>query len=50
MSKETRTIGLAFLLSILLVAGAAVALNLLVAPTEASGFSCHQHYTVSCLF
>lgn len=49
MSKETRTVGIAFLLSILLVAGAAAALNLLVAPTQASGIACRSHDTVSCL-
>jgi len=48
MPRDTRNIGLAFLLSILLVAGVAMAGNLLFSPTEIAA-ACQQHYTVACL-
>jgi len=48
MPKETRTIGLAFLLSLLIVAGVALASRSLFAP-KTSATACQQHYTVACL-
>ena len=49
MSKDTRSIGLAFILAISLVSATAFALNLFFAPVE-TVTACRNHYTVSCLF
>lgn len=52
MTKDTRSVGLAFLLSTLLVAGAATAAHLLagsISPAMAQSV-CHQAYTLACIF
>ncbi len=50
MAHETHNLGIAFLLSVLLVAGVAFAGKALFAPTnDATLTACQQHYTVACL-
>ena len=48
MSKDTRSIGLAFLFSLLMVTSVAVAANILFA-TEVAATACHQAYTLACV-
>ncbi len=49
MTKNTRSIGLAFLLSALLVSGVAVAANLLFA-NQIVQAACYKAYTLACIF
>ncbi|MDO8469010.1 MAG: hypothetical protein Q7S29_04605 [Candidatus Peribacter sp.] len=51
MPRDTRNLGLAFLLSALIVVGVATACSLLFSPigTTATASACQQHYTVACL-
>lgn len=50
MAHETRSIGLSFLLSLLLVAGVAFAGKTLFAPTSDTALTaCQQRYSFACL-
>lgn len=50
MAHETRSLGLSFLLSLLLVAGVAFAGKTLFAPTSDTTLTtCQQRYSISCL-
>ncbi|MDD4627905.1 MAG: hypothetical protein PHE68_00735 [Candidatus Peribacteraceae bacterium] len=49
MSKDTRNIGLAFLASIILTAGVALAADLLFA-SQVSETACFKSYTMACVF
>lgn len=49
MSRDTRSVGLAFLLSVLLVMSVAVAANLLLAPPVIQT-ACPSSYSLSCAF
>ena len=49
MTKNTRSVGLAFLLSALLVSGVAVAANLLFA-NQIVQAACYKAYTLACIF
>ena len=49
MSKDTRNIGLAFLASIILTAGVALAADLLFA-SQVTQAACFQSYTLACIF
>ncbi|MDD5041949.1 MAG: hypothetical protein PHX87_06075 [Candidatus Peribacteraceae bacterium] len=51
MARDTHSVGLAFLLSALIVAGVATSCRLLFAPVSAlsTASDCQQHYTVACL-
>jgi len=48
MSKDTRNIGLAFLASVLLIAGVALAADLLFA-TQVAETACFKAYTMACV-
>lgn len=48
MSKDTRNVGLAFLASVLLIAGVALAADLLFASRVAQA-ACFQSYTLACI-
>ncbi|MDD5103347.1 MAG: hypothetical protein PHX93_03020 [Candidatus Peribacteraceae bacterium] len=52
MPRDTRSVGLALLLSMLIVTGVSTAFSLLFSPvkTAATVSACRQHYTVACLF
>jgi hypothetical protein len=50
MPSSTRSIGLAFLLSLLLVAGVALTSRSLLLVSTEPATACQQHYTVACLF
>ncbi len=49
MSKDTRSLGLAFLTSLLLVAGVAAALDFTFADRAAESV-CHRSYSLACIF
>jgi|GEM_PF-2123801 len=51
MARDTHNLGIALLLSIIIVAGMATACQLLFAPVTSTttASNCQQHYTVACL-
>ncbi|MFH0851911.1 MAG: hypothetical protein V1876_04150 [Candidatus Peregrinibacteria bacterium] len=50
MPRDTRNIGLAFLLSIILVTSVAIAANLLFASPKVTSAACYQSYSLACVF